>query len=443
LGLRALVADQEEGSSSTSTSRRLRSWHYLAGLNLILLAVAISAAMLYRHPPVGSVFHILYGFGPVVRAIVVEHRFGMRDVSGGYWAYATRLPFVPLLLAGLTFLFHTYNAVFLVKNAIFSLFVLFTAVKLSLTPLKTMLLVASVYLLPPHASIVTAIEVEEGYLLFFVIGLAATLFTRRKSDYFTVGLLVAAIYLTKSSMIVFCFAAVAIVAAQDLACQSFRLRSYIPFLALCLAAGSWGLFVYQATGVFAFGTDASSWNGWNFYKGNNATALRYYPRTNLDVLDVDGSLDPPPTVHVSNEWDRHRWQLDMGRRFVAEHRRDVLQMDLKKLEVLLYDVGETPRMLLPTHLFRMTLIMDHLLFGLAVILACCRRDKASLVFGILVMSYVLPYFTSFLYQRHLVPMYGLVYCFVLYCWQNMPRSTKKQKEHSYAEHDHHRVSYQL
>ena len=437
------MAGQEEGSSSTSTSLRLRSWHYVAGLNLILLAVAISATMLYRHPPVGSVFRILYGFGPVVRGIVVEHRFGMREVSGGYWAYATRLPFVPLLLAGLTLLLHTYNAVFLVKNAIFSLFVLFAAVKLSLTPLKTVLLVACVYLLPPHASIVTAIEVEEGYLFFFAVSLAAILFTRRKSDYFTVGLLVAVIYLTKSSMVVFCFAAVCLVAAQDLASRSFRLRSLIPVLALCLATCAWGFFIYETTGVFAVGTNASSWNGWNFYKGNNATAIRYYPRTNLDLLDEDRSLDPPPTVHVSNEWDLHRWQLAMGKRFVAEHRRDVLQMDLKKLAVLLYDVGETPRMLLPTHLFRVTLILDHLVFGLAVILACWRRDQVSLVFGILVVSYVLPYFTSFLYQRHLVPVYGLAYCFVLYCWQNMPQTFKGEKASSYAEPAPERISYQL
>jgi hypothetical protein len=87
------VAGQEEGSSSTSTSRRLRSWHYLAGLNLVLLAVAISAAMLYRHPPVGSVFRILYGFGPVVRAIhspaiQVEgeiHTAGLSGTKTGGW----------------------------------------------------------------------------------------------------------------------------------------------------------------------------------------------------------------------------------------------------------------------------------------------------------------------------------------------------------------------
>jgi hypothetical protein len=424
---RALIAQQEETFASSARSRRLQGWHYLAGLNLILLSVIVSAVAIYRHPLLDSTFGLLYGFGPVVKAMVVEHRYGMLEVHGGYWAYAYRLPLVPLLLAALTVLFHTFNAVFLVKNAIFSLFVLLAAVKLSLSPLKTILLVASVYLLPLHGSILTQIDVEEAYLFFFVICLAAVLFTRRESGYLLVGLLVAAIYLTKSSMACLCFAAVVMVAAQDLAVHRFRLRSLIPALALCIAAGAWGSFIYHRTGVFAFGTNASSWNGWNFYKGNNAIAARYYPRTNLDEIDVDGSLDPPPTVPLANEWDRHRWQLAMGKKFIAEHPQDVMRMDLRKLAVFLYDIGEAPSMYTPKLTFRLTLLVDHLVFALAVILAWRHRDWASLVFAILVMSYLFPYFASFLYQRHLIPVYGIAYCFVLYCWQrrlNAPNTEK-------------------
>jgi hypothetical protein len=429
---RALITQQEKTSSSLSPSRRFQGWHLLAGLNLILLAVTVSAIAIYRHPLVDSTFSLLYGFGPVIKAIVVEHRFGMREVHGGYWAYAYRLPLVPLLVSALTVLFHTFNAVFLVKNAIFSLFVLLAAVKLSLSPFKTILLVASVYFLPLHGSILTQIDVEEAYLFFFVISLAAILFTRRDSDYFVVGLLVAAIYLTKSSMACLCFAAVALVAGQDLVWHRFRLRSMIPVLALCLAAGAWGSFVYHNTGVFAFGTNASSWNGWNFYKGNNAIAVRYYPRTNLDEIDLDGSLDPPPAVHVSNEWDRHRWQLEMGKKFIAEHPQEVLRMDLRKLAVFLYDIGEAPSMYTPKLVFRMTLLADHLVFALAVILAWRRRDWASLVFGVLVVSYVFPYFASFLYQRHLIPVYGLAYCFVLYCWQHKLHTRNTGKIQSFT-----------
>ena len=410
---------QKEVTASVSNARRLQPWHYLAGLNLVFLAVAIGAVMIHRHPPLDSVFGIMYGFGPVVRAIVVEHRFGMREVHDGYWAYANRLPLIPLLLALLTILFHSFNAVFLVKNAAFSLFVLFAAVKLSLTPLKTIALVASIYFLPMHVALVTEIDVEEGYLFFFVISLGAILFTRQKSGYLAIGLLVAAVYLTKSSMVGFCFAAVVAVPVQDAICHGLRPRSLLPVLLLLLAVGSWGAFIYRATGVFAFGANASSWNGWNFYKGNNATAVRYYPRINLDQLDSNQSLDPPPTISMANEWERHRWQLEMGRKFIAEHPRDVFRMDLRKLAVFLYDVGETPRMYLPTHLLRITLILDHAMVALAILLACRRRDQASIVFAVLVASYLCPYLAGFLYQRHLVPVYGLAYCFVLHCWQSM------------------------
>lgn len=399
-----------------SGGSKLLQWHYVAGLALVAAAVAVGIVTIYKDPPFRSVFDINYGFGGAVRAILVEHRYGMR-AEGGYWAYAYRMPLIPAFLSLLTWLLHSFKAVFLVKDALCALVVLFVIIRLALSPLRAVCLAASIYLLPLHASNMSQIDTEEAYLFSFIIALAALLFTRECSDYIGVSLLVAAIYLTKSSMLLVCVAAVALVIFQDLVAKRLHLRSIMPSVTLFMAICLWGGFIYHYTGVFAFGANASSWNGWNFYKGNNALAVQYYPRINLDLLDTNRSLNPPNTVHISNEWDMHKWQLQMGKQFIKSHPQDVIAMDIKKIKVLLYDVGETPRQAaLAKHPIVATLIVDHLVFAFAIGLALYRRDMASLAFGVIVTSCVLPYFASFLYQRHLLPVYGVAYCFALYSW---------------------------
>jgi hypothetical protein len=339
----------------------------------------------------------------------------MYEPAGAYWAYAYRMPFVPLLLAALTLLLHNFRAIFLVKDALCAVLLLFAIERVTRKALIALTLVGVVYLLPWHASLLSQIDTEEAYLFFLAAALAAIMFTRRRADYLAVSALVASIYLCKSSTVLLCLCAAALVLVQDARIRMIRMSSFAPLGALVLAVCVWGGAMYHYAGTFAVGANASSWNGWNFYKGNNAVAASRYPSLNLDRLDDVGALAPPASLHISTEWQMNSWQRHMGELFISSHPSAIARMDLRKVAVVLIDIREAPERPGGTRIDTMfCLLIDHLAFAAAAILALRRRDAGALCFLVLSAAAVLPYFSSFVYQRHLLPMYAFAWVYIAY-----------------------------
>jgi hypothetical protein len=266
------------------------------------------------------------------------------------------------------------------------------------------------------------IDTEESYLFFMLTALAATMFTRMEGDYWKVSLLVSAMYLTKSSLGMVCFVSAVWVIWQDRGRPGLRLLSFMPLAALLISVISWGSYIYHRTGVFAVGVNASSYNGMNLYKGNNPRAPALYPRINLDSLDEIRALEPPTALGIHDEWTKQKWQLKMGEDFIHSNPSKVLAMDRQKLKVMLYDIGPSPQLrpgIKPGA--ALCLAVDHLMFTLAVLLALRRRNANAAWFCLLVVAYIVPYLAGFLYQRHMMPLYGLAFIYSGVAWADKAR----------------------
>jgi len=366
-----------------------------------------------------SVFGLAYGFGPSVYALVKLHRFGMLHSGHNWWAVALRMPFIPWMLAALSQVSTDLTFQFLAKNLIIYSLVLLAlrrlAVQYQLSIRQQLGMVLVLFLIPFNILTGSRLEVEEGYLYpLMMILFALLLLHRRKADYLWCGLVIAAIYLTKSSMGPLCIVAVLWIVLQDfLRERSLKLSSFLPVLALLIAVTAWGGYVKQRTGRFAIGADGSSWNGENLYKANNPHVLEYYPYISLDNLGYDGLL--PITVVPHNEWELSDADRAMAVQFILEHPRDVFKMDLRKLRVLFYEVRESPG---PTHGKDRVIVMlsnavDHLAFALFLGFALFDLWRGKLaehtILALAVAAaYLTPYFVGFLYQRHLVPLFGVV-----------------------------------
>jgi hypothetical protein len=190
----------------------------------------------------------------------------------------------------------------------------------------------------------------------------------------------------------------------------------IPILSMVLAVFGWGTYIHAVSGVFAFGADTSSWNGWNFYKGNNPYAYGLYPRVSLDTLDTDDrahGLLPFGPIH--SEWELNHAQFKLARTYIREHPGAVLRMDLKKLFVACCDVKESPEKT-EGHT-RIAIILSnavsHLTLACVLVLVIVnvlrrRVSQAEILTVLLTFAYLLPYFAGFLYMRHMVPIYGVM-----------------------------------
>jgi hypothetical protein len=404
-----------------------RKLQWLLALTCLGLSLVAAIVTIKRDPPFHSVFDVNFGFGVTVAAILQKHQFGMQEMEPQpYWTYAHRLPFVPLFLSGLTLVFRSFTLVVFVKDALCSLLWFYSLRRLLLRhcigPLGAFILIGLLYLVPLNFLTMSQIDTEESYLFFMLTALAATMFTRMEGDYWKVSLLVSAMYLTKSSLGMVCFVSAVWVIWQDRGRPGLRLLSFMPLAALLISVISWGSYIYHRTGVFAVGVNASSYNGMNLYKGNNPRAPALYPRINLDSLDEIRALEPPTALGIHDEWTKQKWQLKMGEDFIHSNPSKVLAMDRQKLKVMLYDIGPSPQLrpgIKPGA--ALCLAVDHLMFTLAVLLALRRRNANAAWFCLLVVAYIVPYLAGFLYQRHMMPLYGLAFIYSGVAWADKAR----------------------
>jgi hypothetical protein len=269
-------------------------------------------------------------------------------------------------------------------------------------------------LAPYDLSIAGRVDVEEGFLFALIaLSYAILLTTDGFLSALAAGLVIATIYLTKSSMLALCLAMTVWIVINH-----WRRKPgiiLIPIVSLALAIASWGTYIEAVSGVFAVGAGASSWNGWNFYKGNNQYAVSLYPRVNLDILDHEEYAHKLlPFVPVHNEWELSHAQLALGKRYVQDNPRAIVKIDLKKLFVACCDLKQSPEFS-PGHTRKAVIlgnVVNHLtllcVFVVAVINLIRRQASGAEILAVVLTAvYVLPYFAGFLYARHMVPVYGL------------------------------------
>jgi hypothetical protein len=392
------------------------AWLLRCSLPLLVLMSICAASQHVKSN--ASVFDGQYGFGPATEGIVQHHRLGAINTSYGWWCFAGRMPMIPVLGAASYWLSPGMTVFLVLKNLAFWSMWIYAFLRLKVhyrIPDKFALVTVLLLLLEPYVlSIAGWADVEEGFLFPLIALLFSLLLTLEGSlSALTLGLTMAAIFLTKSSMFPLCALVSLWIAIKQW--RQPRLIA-IPLVTLALAMLGWGYYVQSVSGVFAFGADTSSFNGWNFYKGNNPYAYALYPRVTLDALDfADYAHRLLPFVAVHNEWELSHAQSALARKYVLQNPGGVLKLDLKKLFVACCDVRESPEKT-KGHTRRSVVLsntVSHLtlagVFVFVVINALRRQlSQAEILAALLTTAYLLPYFLAFLYMRHMVPIYGVI-----------------------------------
>ena len=299
---------------------------------LCSLVAAVGAALMLHglHPQtIGDLSNLM---GPLAESVAHGRGYmvctdAMTVQGNVLCSHASRMPLPPLLLAALVRIFHGNSlAIELVKIGLVLLPVA-AAVALvqknsgkASTPAVGMIVAAMLFLsliLPTQLIDVVNMQVEEGYsFCLLTYAVAVLLFGVRDK---TIGwrtailfaLSVAALYLTKSSMVA---AAAFLVFIFCYQIRDGRKRLAVVLLAACGPVG-WGLYTWHASGRFSIGT---SLDGMNLHKGNYAEFLERYPPADGGSLDrYDQGLNQGKFFR--NEWKFNAYHMHAAESYMVSH----------------------------------------------------------------------------------------------------------------------------
>jgi len=354
--------------------------------------------------------------------------------------YATRMPVIPLLYAGLSKLVGTGSVAIdftrCVLTAVLLAGMLAALARDARPSLLGVVLLYVLYFGPQPLKHGAAIEYEEGLLidleLSLAIALAYLLHPRLATSHsrrVAMGLIALAIavlmYFIKTTALLMLLVVAGLFLMRARA--GWRLN-LVAGLLVVIPFGAWAGHIAMASGTVHL---SSSWNGENLFRGYNSESAAIYPQISLDrifdtrraVLD-DGTMVPlgdyaEQQQCFADEWAWNESYAQRARAWLVSHPLEALQFNLRKLWVTLVEIRHTPyrvgatgkdpeyprdvanAMLVWMLAARMALYF--LVFRLGLEIARGHRFAALWTLALLAAGFA-PYIIVFGYQRHVVPL---------------------------------------
>ncbi len=266
------------------------------------------------------------------------------------------------------------------------------------------------FVLTPFLADVVNLQVEEGYsysllalafaLVLFLPAARATL-----AQALLFGLTVAALYLSKSSML----PAAALLTLAFLVHQRRRPASAALVLLLALLTPAcWAIWQHHTAGHYTLGT---SLDGINLHKGNNPAFLAHYPPAPGETLDqFDADLNRGHAF--PDEWTFNTFHQQAALAYIRANPGPDAHAAMRKLTAILFSLRKLGSE--PAHgamrlvesggilLFRL-LLWSALLLSLAGLVRPWVPNArfAAATFLLLVAAVALPYLLGFAYTRHI------------------------------------------
>lgn len=410
-----------------------------------------------------DIFQTGFGFGGYVRELFTDGSFRSCATAPfvrcdvDLCVYATRMPLLPMLYAGLGKLVGTKSAA--VAMAKCTLTAVLVAVFLrSLTrdarlSFRTVALAYALYFGPQVLKHGASLEYEEGLLVDLEICLAIAVVYLLKPSLIDnrskrVAMALAAVLLAIALYFIKTTAGLTLVVVLALVLCDRQLTWRSKAIALVCVVAPFGAWVGHNFGTSGELHLSSSWNGENLYRGSSPEGLALYPQVLLDRLFdsthatlADGRVvvlhDLKHQRCFANEWAWNRYYSGLARSWWQEHPGDALRFVGRKLWVSLLEVRHTPYRETaegpPTPYPRLVALamIVWMAFARVVFLAlllCIVRglwggnQRQSLWTLAFVGAGWAPYAVVFAYQRHVVPLLVMA-GFVLLAAYLLPRTT--------------------
>jgi hypothetical protein len=393
----------------------------------------------------GEIFGTGFGFGGYVRGLFEDGHFRscvatpFAGCDPGLCVYATRMPLLPLLYAGLAKLVGTKSIAVAIAKCTLTAAALATFLLLLARDVRfsiaAVVLAYALYFGPQVLKHGASLEYEEGVLvdleaclaisaLYLVRPTLAAACAKRAFMGLAAALIATALYFTKTTVLL----TLLVVLALILRDREFGWRfKFVALLCVLAPFAAWTVHNYQSSGAIHI---SSSWNGENLYRGSSQEGYELYPQVLLDRLFDSTHATLAGGRHIQlqdlrnqrcfvDEWAWNDFYSGLARSWLQQHPTDALRFAGRKAWVSLFELRHTPYREVvegpdteyPAMIgMAMTVWMGfaRLMFlGLIVLLARdLWRGEAHRVLWTLALVGAgwVPYVLVFAYQRHTVPL---------------------------------------
>jgi len=416
----------------------------VAAFIIFVLTVLISSVIFV---PKGGLDTIGFGFFGYAQSLAETSQY--KSCTPDYCDFATRMPFLPSVIALLSSFSHNHFWAASYKNIIMGIISYLLMLKLyqiyssyfKNVVYYWFLLLVPMVLLGVVAKHAAEIQYEEGVIIWFIMPFTLSLFLLsahqlpNQNDFITLVAISCSIavvfYLTKSSLIFIFLLLLLVVLSQCLRKKSFIALSILAVVTIVPFA--WGTFVMEHTKRFSL---MSSWDGENLYRGWNAETARLFPQVSLDrefdsktVIKPDGEVvDIAPQKlrkDFASEWEWNDYYKEQALKNIMSDDRLFYRLALVKLQNFFMSITKTPlqysdRPVEANFLGKISDVVTEIWLiygrimqaGLVVLCLVLIIRSDSLRFGALLMLclnalYALPYIIGFSYERHITA--GLVF----------------------------------
>ena len=392
-----------------------------------------------------EVFDTGFGFGGYVRSLFDDGHFRSCVVTPfagcdpGLCVYATRMPLLPLLYAGLAKLVGTKSIAVAIAKCTLTAAALTTFLLLLARDVRfsaaAVLLAYALYFGPQVLKHGASLDYEEGVLvdleaclavaaLYLLEPTLSAVHAKRALMGLATVLLATALYFIKTTALLTLLVLLALLLSDRELGWRFKL---VTLLCVLAPFAAWTAHNYASSEAIHF---SSSWNGENLFRGASQEGFELYPQIQLDRLfdSTHATLADGRRIELHDlrkqrcfvdEWAWNDYYSAMARSWSQQHPMDTLRFAARKAWVSLFELRHTPYReavdgpdteyspLISAGMIAWMGFARLMFLGLLAFLARDlwrgQAQRALWTLALVGAGWV-PYMLVFAYQRHVVPL---------------------------------------
>lgn len=368
--------------------------------------------------------NIGFNFSDIILSL--QSAQGIKAEYYGINYYVSRMPLLPILL----FLIHNYITknfilIHIIKN-LFFLIVIFLLVynfvkkkfEKDRVNILTFFFIFLIFYIPHNLIISLSTNFEEGFLNYFIIILFLILIDdKNKFRCIMAAIILSLIFFLKSSM----FYLVIVISIAYFFIEKSKTR-YLPIFFFLMSSILWGLYSYNYTKYFAFGTKNTSFNSIVLSTAYHKDFIETYPRLSPDIYQerTDAIIMNAmrKNKQLNDEWSVDQFIFAESKNFLINNPYDVFKSILKKISVIFwYPYKDSQWNEIDAKKLRFSNIPNKLIFITSIIVLISslkyNRTKINLYYLLIIISYFFPYLVGFVYSRHATSIYMISHIYLL------------------------------
>ena len=197
---------------------------------------------------------------------------------------------------------------------------------------------------------------------------------------------------------------------------------YLPIIFFLMSSIIWGLYSYNYTKYFAFGTKNTSFNSIVLSTAYHNDFIKSYPRLSPDIYQERTDKIIMDAIkndkQLNDEWSIDQFIFNESKNFLINNPFDVFKSILKKISVIFwYPYKDSQWNEIDAQKLRFSNIPNKLIFIISIIVLISslkyNRSKIDIYYILLIISYFFPYLIGFVYSRHATSIYMIAHIYLL------------------------------